>query len=243
MMVKDLRVLALDSSSLTGSIALCQGELLVAESLLNVRSTHSEKLLQQIDLLLGEAGWTLADIDLYAVVTGPGSFTGLRIGLATINGLAQVHGKPVIGVTSLSAVAMNLPLLEDPFCVFLDARKKEVYAQLFHWQDGQLTAVAEPTVCPPRDLLDSLDQRRVALVGDGVRLYRSLVDELLGERAQIPPSCCHQIRAANAAWLALHEYCQSGGNCLEMPLPTYVRPSDAELNLGARASRSSGVNS
>ncbi len=240
MMVNDLRVLALDSSSLIGSIALCQGDVLVAESLLNVRSTHSEKLLQQIDLLLGEAGWTLADIDLYAVVTGPGSFTGLRIGLATVNGLAQVHGRPVVGVTSLAAVAMNLPLLEDPFCVFLDARKKEVYAQLFQWREGQLTALGEPRVCPPRDLLESLELRSVALVGDGVRLYRSLIDEQLGARAQIPPPCSHQIRAASAAWLALLEYGQSGGKCTEIPLPTYVRPSDAELNLQAKASCSSG---
>lgn len=118
------RILAVDSSSMTGSVALCQGEKLVAESLLNVRCTHSEKLLGQIDLLLTEAGWQVQDLDLLVAVTGPGSFTGLRIGIATIKGLAQVLDKPVVGISSLQMLAMNLPLSPVPICVFMDARKK-----------------------------------------------------------------------------------------------------------------------
>ena len=149
-----LKILTLDSSSLSGSVSLCQGESLVAESLLNVRSTHSEKLLQQVDLLLGETGWRLEDLDLFAVVTGPGSFTGLRIGIATIKGLAQVLKKPVVPVSTLQAVAMNLPLSPVPICVFLDARKKEVYTQLFEWHHASgPVAIGEAVVLPPERLL------------------------------------------------------------------------------------------
>ena len=231
-----IKILAVDSSSLTGSVALCQGERLVAESLLNVRSTHSEKLLKQIDLLLGEAGWTLEDLDLFAVVSGPGSFTGLRIGIATIKGLAQVLSKPVVSVSSLQTVAMNLPLSPLPICAFLDARKKEIYYQLFEWHHtlGPV-AIGKPSVLPPEQLLGELPDS-VALVGDGVLLYRHLIDEILGERALLPIATAHQLRAAQAAWLALQAWTAGSVADAAEILPIYIRPSDAELNLTLKQS-------
>lgn len=231
-----IKILAVDSSSLTGSVALCCGDTLIAESLLNVRSTHSEKLLTQIDLLLGEAKWTLESLDLLAVITGPGSFTGLRIGIATIKGLAQVLKKPVVPISSLQAVAMNLPLAPVPICVFLDARKKEVYSQLFEWRSGVgPVVIGEASVLPPEQLLKEL-KGEVALVGDGVSLYQHLIDEILAERAFIPIATAHQLRADQVAWLALQAW-QSGlvQNAVEI-LPTYIRPSDAELNLSDKQS-------
>lgn len=223
------KILAVDSSSLTGSVALCQGETLIAETLLNVRSTHSEKLLKQIDLLLVEANWTLTDLDLLVAVNGPGSFTGLRIGVATIKGLAQVLDKPVVGISSLQMLAMNLPLCPVPICVFLDARKKEVYSQLFRWTEQGPVAVADARVLPPDRLLRQLEGR-VALVGDGVPVYRGLIDEILAERALLPCLPAHQPRAAQAAWLASAEY-QNGQSVAAVDLlPVYIRPSDAELN-------------
>jgi len=229
-----LKILAVDSSSMTGSVALCCGETLVAESLLNVRSTHSEKLLTQIDLLLEEAGWQLADLDFFVVVTGPGSFTGLRIGIATVKGLAQVVNKPVIPISSLQTIAMNLPLSSHPICAFLDARKQEVYTQLFVWDlvRGPI-AVGSATVLPPQQVLDALTDD-VALVGDGVFLYRKLIEDSLGEKAFIPTASAHQLRASQAAWLALQEW-PSGLTCNAADIvPIYIRPSDAELNLSVK---------
>jgi tRNA threonylcarbamoyladenosine biosynthesis protein TsaB len=238
--MKQPRILSLDCSSLAGSVALSQGETLIGEVLLNVRSTHSEKLLQQIDQLLDAAGWTLADIDLYVAVTGPGSFTGLRIGLATIKGLAQVHDKPVVGVTSLATVAQNLPLIAGPFCAFLDARKKEVYAQLFEWHEGATRALGDAVVSPPEALLRRLDGD-LAFVGDGVLQYRSLIENVLGSRATLPPNSAHQIRASQAAGLGLRQF-EDG--CFMRPeelLPCYIRPSDAELNLSPAQRRKQGL--
>ena len=225
------KILTLDSSSLSGSVSLCQGESPVAESLLNIRSTHSEKLLKQIDHLLEETGWQLADLDLLAVVTGPGSFTGLRIGIATIKGLAQVLNKPVVPVSSLKTVAMNLPLSPVPICAFLDARKSEVYTQLFDWHPAAgPVAIDHPTVLPPEQLLLQLSGS-VALVGDGVFLYRQMIEDILAERALLPVAPAHQLHATKASWLALQAY-QSGLLCNAAEiLPTYIRPSDAELNL------------
>ncbi|NOQ41003.1 MAG: tRNA (adenosine(37)-N6)-threonylcarbamoyltransferase complex dimerization subunit type 1 TsaB [Desulfuromusa sp.] len=234
--LEGVKILAVDSSSLPGSVALCQGELLVAESLLNVRSTHSEKLLQQIDLLLNEADWKLEDLDLLTVVTGPGSFTGLRIGIATIKGLAQILDKPVVPVTSLQAVAMNLPLSPVPICTFLDARKKEVYSQLFEWNyTAGPVAIGEPSVLPPEQLLKALSGK-VALVGDGVFLYRHLIDDILADRALIPIATAHQLRAAQASWLALQSWSAGLVQDVGKILPTYIRPSDAELNISIKQS-------
>ena len=234
--VEGIKILAVDSSSMTGSVALCQGESLVAELLLNVRSTHSEKLLKQIDLLLEETGWKLENLDLLAAVTGPGSFTGLRIGIATIKGLAQVLNKPVISVSSLQAIAMNLPLSPVPICAFLDARKKEVYSQLFEWHPVKgPVAIGKPSVLPPEQLLKELSGE-VALVGDGVFLYRRLIDDILVDRATIPVATAHQPRAVHVSWLALQAWLAGSIQDAARILPTYIRPSDAELNLSAKQS-------
>jgi len=231
-----IKILAVDSSSFTGSVALSCGDSLVAESLLNVRSPHSEKLLKQIDLLLSEADWNLDDLDLLAVVTGPGSFTGLRIGIATVKGLAQVLKKPVVPVSALQTVAMNLPLSPIPICAFLDARKKEVYSQLFEWQHtAGPVAIGEPSVLPPELLLKKLPDK-VALVGDGVVIYRHLIDTILGDRALIPVATAHQLRAAQASWLALQAWRTGSAKNVTEILPTYIRPSDAELNLSIKQS-------
>ena len=234
--VAGIKILTVDSSSFTGSVALCCGDSLVAESLLNVCSTHSEKLLKQIDLLLSEAGCTLDDLDLLAVVNGPGSFTGLRIGIATVKGLAQVLNIPVVAVSALQTAAMNLPLSSVPICAFLDARKKEVYSQLFEWRHSVgPVAIGEPSVLSPEKLLKQLPDK-VALVGDGVVLYRRYIENILGDRALIPVATAHQLRAAHASWLAL-QFWQAGlSQGAAAILPTYIRPSDAELNLSAKQS-------
>lgn len=233
---ENIKILAVDSSSLSGSVALCCGTTLVAESLLNIKSTHSEKLLKQIDLMLEEAGWTLDDLDLLAAVTGPGSFTGLRIGIAMVKGLAQVLNKPVVSVSALQTIAANVPLATVPVCAFLDARKKEVYTQKFRWQDGIPQAIDEARVIAPQLLLDEINSETV-FVGGGVLVYHEMISSHLGGQALIAPPIAHQLRASQAAWLALHSWLKGEAiNPADM-LPTYIRPSDAELNLSTKQSR------
>lgn len=223
-----MKVLALDTASSTGSVALLDGERLIAETLLNVQSTHSERLLDQIRAILSLADMTLRDLDLIAVVRGPGAFTGLRIGLATAKGLAHSIGLPVVGVSSLQLLAMNLPLVSLPVCAFMDARKKEVYTALFEWRQGVPVRLGSESVLPPGEALSRLEGE-VALVGDGVPLYSDLIEEILGSRAHLPAACHHQPRASAAGLLAEIEY-RSGGNFgVEQIAPVYIRPSDAEI--------------
>ncbi len=229
----EIRILAVDTASLTGSVALASGEGLVAESLLNVRSTHSEKLLLQIDLLLRESGWTLKDIDLFAVVAGPGSFTGLRIGLATVKGLAQTLGKPVVTVSALAATALALGTTDYPVCAFLDARKKEVYTQMFSCGPRGPVALDAPRVIAPALLIRDFSEK-VAFIGDGVPVYLDLIRNQLGDLAILPPLPSHQRRAGQVAWLAYQEWQADQSIRPADIVPLYIRPSDAELNLPAR---------
>lgn len=227
-----VRILALDSSSQAASVALCEGNVLVAESSINIRSTHSQTLLAQLDSLLNDAGWTLSDLDLVAVVAGPGAFTGLRIGLATAKGLGQALSLPVVTVSSLHAVAMNLPFSPLPVCVFLDARKKEVYCQTFRWQNAAFVSIDAARVLAPEKALAAL-AGEVILAGDGVPVYQALIERYCAGKAHLAPACAHPIQASKVAWLALQEYHRGAELSAENILPTYIRPSDAELNRAA----------
>ena len=228
-MVDKPRILALDTSSQVSSVALCQAEVLVAESALNLRSTHSQSLLAQMDDLLKAAGWGLADLDLLAVVAGPGAFTGVRIGVATIKGLAQVLNLPVVCVSSLAAVAMNLPLLTCPVCVFVDARKKEVYTQQFQLQDGFPRPLNQARVIAPHKVLADLPKDS-CFVGDGVAVYRDLILQHGYEPSALAPASCHSIQASRVSALALRDFFKGLAQRPEQVVPTYIRPSDAELN-------------
>lgn len=231
----ELKVLALDTSSQSGSVALCHGTTVIAESFLNVHRTHSENLFRQIDLALRDADWSLRDIDLLAAVTGPGSFTGLRIGVAMIKGLGQVLGKPVVSVSSLQATAMNLPLAGVPVCVLLDARKKEVYTQTFRWKDGVPVADDEAQVLPPQRLLANIASQTV-FVGSGVLVYQDLISSVLDDRAVLAPPTAHQLRSSAVAYLAVQQWLNGNTEKPADMLPLYVRPSDAELNLTVKQS-------
>ncbi len=221
-----MRILALDTSSRVSSVALCETEMLVAESTVNLHSTHSQSLLHQLDTLLKAAGWTLADLDLLAVVSGPGAFTGVRIGVATVKGLAQVLNLPVVTVSSLAAVAMNLPLQPAPVCAFIDARKKEVYTQLFTNQDGFPRALNQAQVVSPQKLLAEISET-TCFVGDGVPVYRDLI---LAQGGYVAPIYCHPIQASKVAAMALEHFRNNLSLRPEQVVPTYIRPSDAELN-------------
>lgn len=223
-----MKILALDTASATGSVALQDGHRLVAETLLNIKAVHSERLLVQVQQVLQAGNLALDELDLIAVVRGPGSFTGLRIGLATAKGLAQAARLPLIGISSLQLLAMNLPLCPVPICALLDARKKEVYTGFYHWDGGLPVPTGPELVLPPAEALGRIEGE-VALVGDAVELYRPLITEILGERGKVPALCHHQPRASAAATLAALLF-RPGMQLDPAQLgPVYIRPSDAEL--------------
>lgn len=222
------RLLLLNTATPAGSVALTAGEVVVAELLLNLAGPHSDRVLPSVELLLREAGWRLEDLAAVAVVAGPGSFTGLRVGIASAKGLALGAGKPLIGISSLQALACQAPGTALPVCSLLDARKQEVYAGLFQWQNGTPRPLGAEQVIDPEQLLQQLSGDTL-FVGEGAQVYRTLIVRHLGPRAHFVPWPCHPLRVSSAAPLALAAL-EAGETVSAASLQAvYIRRSEAEL--------------
>lgn len=228
-------ILAIDTATPCSAVALVRGlgdEGRVLASLqLHTSTSHSRRLLGNIDYLFDQTmlGWE--DIDGIGVSLGPGSFTGLRIGMATAKGLAMASGKPLFGVSTLDALAASCRT-SRLVCSTLDARKKEVYMALYRWQDGSCRRLCEYAVVSPQ-LCAGRIAEPVLMVGEGALLYRELFAELLGDAFLLAPPRLHQASAASLGLLAAQRYAV-GEPLAETAGPIYVRRSDAELNLLAR---------
>ncbi|SDM02915.1 tRNA threonylcarbamoyladenosine biosynthesis protein TsaB [Geoalkalibacter ferrihydriticus] len=221
-------LLAIDTASSAGSIALCRDEKLCGEILFNVHSTHSERLMVGVRQVLADTGTALESVDAFVVVHGPGSFTGLRVGMATAKGLAMATGRPLIGVSSLQTLAMNVAETEYPVCALLDARKKEVYAGLFRMRRMHPVPLASERVIAPADLVRQIKEPML-FVGEGAVVYRSLIEDHLGVQAHFAPWVLNSPRASLAALLAL-ERLRLGETQTPLTLiPAYIRPSEAEI--------------
>ncbi len=230
-------LLTIQTASPSGSLAITDGERLLAEINLDVRSTPTEWLLQSIEDLLVRANLAKGDFDAIGVVRGPGSFTGLRVGLATAKGLSLAIGCPLLGISSLQCLAMQLPFASLPVCVMLDARKQEVYTALYNWEGGYPHPVAEERVIKPEILLTEITGETL-FVGNGALVYRSLIVRQLAGRAHFAPAFLNLPRAAAAAAIALHEWETGRTFSADELMPSYLRPSDAEINW-----RPSGISS
>lgn len=227
-------ILSIDTATPCSSVALTvgarkEGKVVAAFSLTG-QVTHSRRLLTVIDLLMAETARTWQDIDGIGISLGPGSFTGLRIGMATAKGLAAAAGKHLVGVSSLDALASKC-ITDKLICAVLDARKKEVYAAFYRLGDDGLAApVSDQAVLSPQDLAAQV-REPVVMIGDGVQAYQELFRSLLGERAIFVPSQLHEPSAASLGMLAGEKLLRGELLDLAEGVPTYIRSSDAELNL------------
>lgn len=227
-----MRLLAVETSTLTGAVALLETGGVVAESRVSVAVTHGERLMAAIDGVLRSARWELADVDAFAVAHGPGSFTGLRIGLSTVKGLAFATGKPVVGVGTLDALAWRLPYCAYPVCPVLDARKNEVYAALYRTRDGRLDLLEAPRAVAPAALAEELRTATdgpVVFVGDAVGTFAPVFRDILGPRACLAPADLRGPSAVTVGELAGWALDRGEAADLASLVPLYLRPSEAEL--------------
>jgi len=227
-------LLTVDTATPCGSVAVSRGETILGEVLLNIKSNHTDRLLVIIGQLLTDVGVATGDLDGFGVVVGPGSFTGLRVGVATVKGLALALDRPVAGISSLRTLAMQVPFPRHPLCVLLDARKKEVYAGLFAWEGGMPVPLAGESVLPPEKLLQNLEGD-ILFAGDGALAYRTLIVRHLGARAHFVPWPLNLPRASSAAALALDDLRQGQTIPLELLTPRYIRLSEAEIMWARRS--------
>jgi len=226
-----MHILSIDSSTHLASIALAIDDVIIAEILFRAEKSLSARLLPEIERMLASSGLTVGEIDLFACAVGPGSFTGVRAGVATIQGLSLATGKPCVGFSTLALVAMNFPMATLPLCPLLDARKNEVYAALSDGSSLLPLPVIADCVMEPEAFLDRLSavtDKPVIFAGDGADRYHEVIAGRLGGQALFAPPFLNVGHAANGALLALHAH--RNGRYLEPDrlLPVYLRPSEVE---------------
>jgi len=192
--------------------------------------THSRRVFAAIDYLMKEAGVDWSLISGIGVSLGPGSFTGLRIGMAAAKGLAAATGKALLGVSTLDSLAAKC-FTDRLICTVLDARKKEVYAAFYRCNDNEFSKrISDMAVLPPEKLAAVIDEP-VVLIGDGAKGYGDLFRRLLGEKVSFAPAQLHEPSASSLGILAGEKL--EAGDLLDVAsaVPVYIRSSDAELNL------------
>jgi tRNA threonylcarbamoyladenosine biosynthesis protein TsaB len=234
--IKELQkpvILALETATMSGSVALISENKCLAEFTLQTGETHSRRLLAGIDWLLQETGIEWPTIAAVAVSLGPGSFTGLRIGLATAKGLILAREAKLIGVGTLDGLAAQLFAAGDILiCPVLDARKKEVYCGFYRCNNrGIPKLLKEYLAISPEDLCHMIDEP-VVLLGDGASVYGDFFREKLGNLLTILPASAYFPRAATIGLLALDKWQKNEFLDPAGAEPLYIRPSEAELNLG-----------
>lgn len=227
-------ILGIETSTKTGSVAVVSETGVIAQYSLNIEVTHSERLMATVDRVLCDTGITMADMDGYAVAIGPGSFTGLRIGLAAVKGLALVTGKPVAAVPTLRALAWNLPYAGHPICPMLDARKNEVYAALYQF-DGSALVQTMPEAVLPLSRLAELISGKVVMTGEAALLFQGNIENLFGERACIAPRSAVLPSAASVAEIGMHMIQNNEQADPDSLTPLYIRRPEAEVAWEKRA--------
>ena len=222
-------ILAFETSAKAASVALLEGGILLGESYQNTGLTHSQTLMSMAEELLKSCGKTAADVTAVAVAAGPGSFTGVRIGVAAAKGFAWGRELPCYGVSTLEAMARNLGIWDGFVVPAMDARRSQTYTAIFRAQDGKLTRILDDCAISIEELGEKIKncEKPVFLVGDGAVLcYNTLNGQVPG--LVLPPEHRRHQRAAGVALLA-QEMIDAGlpGDGASLT-PNYLRLSQAE---------------
>jgi tRNA threonylcarbamoyladenosine biosynthesis protein TsaB len=226
-----MKLLALDTATRSCSVAVTHDGSLSAELTIVKNQTHSKHLMELIHSVLQIADFRLADLDGLAVTIGPGSFTGLRIGISTIKGLACALARPVVGVSTLEALAWQCGQTSYLICPLLDARKGEVYGATYRFNKGQLIQKTGPRATIPEAVVEDIKSPCV-FIGTGARLYRRDILAATGGLAHFVPAGQNMIRASSVAFLSMPKFEANDTDEVAGLVPHYIRKSDAELNFG-----------
>ena len=231
-----MKILAADTSTSINTVAVCDDDRVLAEIIVECGRSHSERLIDTVDWVFAEAGLKIEDMDALAISVGPGSFTGVRVGVATWKGLALGARLPLVPVPTLDAMARLGAFREALLCPLLDARMREVFGAVYRFTDGRREKLTADRVCPVDSLLDDIDGDAIFL-GNGAELYRERILELRPGAAFAPAICSVPRASAVAAEArALIEQ----GVCTDAALvsPVYLRKSQAEMNRAKREAAS-----
>ena len=224
-----MRILGIDTSSPTGSVALVDNNDVISESLLNSSKNYSDKLLIEMDAVLNSSKTKLNQIDGFVITTGPGSFTGLRVGMSLLKGLILATQKPFASVNTLDAYAETVQPGPYAICPVLDARKKEVYTALYNSKNGLCVRETPDQAITPMELCDQI-KKPTAFVGNGLVAYRELLSSRLRKKYMHNAPLKKLTVAASAVLIASRNFKKNLQNNLDSLTINYIRPSEAELN-------------
>ena len=220
-------IFGIDTCCMAATAALMDDTKLIAQTVINHDRTHSQMMMPQVETMMKQAEREMMDVDCFAAAVGPGSFTGVRIGVATAKALAQAANKPCVAVSTLHALAFNNMTFSGVVCPILDARRGQVYNALF--QGGKtLTRLCDDRAIAMEDLLTELKENEsdILFCGDGTFAFREMIEEILGDRAVFAPRMQNLNLAAAVAELAL----LGEGKTVAYGdlVPQYLRLSQAE---------------
>lgn len=230
-----MTILSVDSSAAAASAALTENGKILGEFYCNVGLTHSQTLMPMIHGLLTCTGVSLRSVDLFAVSAGPGSFTGIRIGIASVKGLAFPEDKPCVGVSTLEAIAQNLAHLSGTVCSVMDARCGQVYNAVFRADGGALLRLTPDRAIPAENLAGECEkyQKPLFLVGDGAKLCYNM-QSFQDAGAVLPPEPLIYQRASSVARAAAEAFASGKAVSPAALVPVYLRPAQAERALNKK---------
>jgi len=231
-----VRILAIDSSAQVASVALLSEDAVLAEYSVDYRKTHSQTLLPMIDEVLRMTETAKEDITAIAVAAGPGSFTGLRIGAATVKGLAMVWNVPVIPVSTIAGIAANFAGSGDIVCPLMDARRGQVYTGAYGFNGSTVVEYIPDTCITIGPFMEKVNElgRKVIFAGDAYAVFREAIEKGVTVPYEFAPVHRAKQNAASVGWLGSALYKEGKTVSAEAFVPTYLRISQAERERAER---------
>ena len=224
-----MKILAIDTSANPASVALSDNGVILGEYMTNYKKTHSERIMPMCDEVLKTLGFKPSDIDVFAVCTGPGSFTGLRIGISTVKAFAQVNDKPIAPVSATMMLAGNIAPCDNVICPIIDARNNKVYSGLYEYADGTLCEVGEVRSIDMDELLAELSglDKKIIFLGDAVSVHKDKILEKIPDALFAPQNLMYQ-RASAMIPVAEKMACEDKLESAYDVVPMYLNKSQAE---------------
>ena len=233
-----MKVLGLDTSSNATSIAVIEDNKLICEYTVNTKTTHSQKLMPMIENMLSISEVNIKEIDAIAICIGPGSFTGVRIGMATANAISHVNNLPIIGVNSLEILAGNMNLCDKKICSILDAQRNQVYTGRYKFENGSIVEIQPVDVVEIENLLEEIskDNEEWILVGEAVYKHQDKIKEI--KNINIPAPSHNVTKSSSLCSIAMEKFNNNIDihNCYDIN-PMYIRKSQAEVQYEEKMKR------
>ena len=234
-----MKLLAVDCSAKSASCAIIEEEKIIASSFINVNLTHSQTLMPMISDLLINSRNNINEIGAFAISAGPGSFTGVRIGISAIKGMALANNTPCIAVSTLYAIAQNFRYRDALVCAVMDARCNQVYGALFRIKNGKIKRLCEDKAVKIDELAEEIMKSRVTcpiiIAGDGAKLFYSAVESK--KNVVLAEEVLRYQNGTGVALAGIESYNKGKSSTPEKLLPIYLRLPQAERELKAKQTK------